>query len=101
MPRLRSFDGVAVSYSRHQRRFDASAEGVSVVTSDLPDFVRLHLAALEADEVRFNIQIAVITAAANEPPPGFAWWTLGAPGHCAVRYPGRHLAWEPRQSRMP
>jgi RimJ/RimL family protein N-acetyltransferase len=40
---------------------------------------------------RFNIQIAVITAAANEPPPGFAWWTLGTPGHCAIRSPGRAI----------
>lgn len=55
---------------------------------DLEDFVKLHVPALEADEVRFNLQIAAITAAALETPPGFRHWTLGAAGHCAAQWPG-------------
>jgi RimJ/RimL family protein N-acetyltransferase len=55
---------------------------------DLKDFAELHIPALEVDEVRFNIQIAVLKGAVSAPPPGFATWTLGAPGHCATRSPG-------------
>src|SRR5208337_4354194 len=48
------------------------------------EFVRYHMPALEADEVRFNVQIAVMAAAAKDFPAGFQYWTLGAPGHCAL-----------------
>ena len=57
----------------------------------LQDFAQMHLPALEADEVRFNVQIAVLTAAVTNAPAGFAYWTLGAPGHCAIRSPGRAI----------
>jgi RimJ/RimL family protein N-acetyltransferase len=43
------------------------------------------------DEVRFNVQIAVMAAAANDFPTGFQYWTLGAPGHCATKSPGRSI----------
>ncbi len=58
---------------------------------DLAEFAALHLPALEADEVRFNQQIAATTAAAKERPAGFRRWTLGAPGHCAIQRPGRAI----------
>ena len=58
---------------------------------DLRDFAQFHLPALEADEIRFNVQIAVIRAAVEEAPSGFLHWTLGAPGHCAIRSPGRAI----------
>jgi RimJ/RimL family protein N-acetyltransferase len=58
---------------------------------DLRDFVQFHLPALEADEIRFNVHIGVITAAVEAPPPGFSQWTMGAPGHCAIRSPGRAI----------
>jgi hypothetical protein len=58
---------------------------------DLQDFTQMHLPALEADEVRFNVQIAVLTAAVANTPDDFAYWTLGAPGHCAIRSPGRAI----------
>ena len=54
------------------------------------EFVRYHMPALEADEVRFNVQIAVM-AAAKDFPAGFQYWTLGAPGHCAFRSPDRSI----------
>jgi RimJ/RimL family protein N-acetyltransferase len=59
--------------------------------TDLRDFARFHLPALEADEIRFNVQIAVVTAAAREMAPGFSHWTLGTPGRCAVKSPGRAI----------
>lgn len=58
---------------------------------DLKEFAERHVPALEADEVRFNVQIAVIAAAAKEPPAGFRCWTLGAPGQCALQWPGRAI----------
>jgi hypothetical protein len=51
----------------------------------------MHLPALETDEVRFNMLIAALTAAVASTPAGFAYWTLGAPGHCAIRSPGRPI----------
>ena len=58
---------------------------------DLQEFARTHLPALETDEVRFNVQIAVLGAAIKETLAGFSYWTLGAPGHCAMRSPGRAI----------
>ncbi len=55
------------------------------------EFSRYHLPALEADEVRFNVQIAVIAAAARDFPDGFQYWTLGEPGHCATKSPDRSI----------
>ena len=54
-------------------------------------FVQLHIPALEADEIRCNLQIAVIAAAARDFPAGFQYWTLGAPGHCATQSPGHSI----------
>jgi len=58
---------------------------------NLQEFAQFHLPALEADEIRFNVQIAVLTAAVNDTLAGFAYWTLGARGHCAIRSPGRAI----------
>jgi hypothetical protein len=60
-------------------------------TMNLEEFARMHLPALEADEVRFNVPIAVLTAAVQNPPAGFASWSIGAPGHCAIRSPRRAI----------
>lgn len=57
----------------------------------LEEFARIHLPALEVDEVRFNVPIAVLTAALQNTPPGFAFWSLGDPGHCAIRSPSRPI----------
>jgi RimJ/RimL family protein N-acetyltransferase len=58
---------------------------------DLQEFARTQLPALEMDEVRFNIQIAMLKAVIDDAPHGFAYWALGAPGHCAIRWPGRAI----------
>ncbi len=55
------------------------------------EFSRYHLPALEADEVRFNVQVAVIRAAARDFPDGFQYWTLDEPGHCATKSPDRSI----------
>ena len=55
------------------------------------EFASLHIPALETDEIRFNLQIAVMAGAATEFPEGFEYWNLGGPGHCAVRSPGRSI----------
>ena len=58
---------------------------------DLAEFAEMHVPALEADEVRFNLQIAAIASALTDRPAGFRHWALGAPGHCAVQWPGRAI----------
>jgi RimJ/RimL family protein N-acetyltransferase len=58
---------------------------------NLKKFAEIHAPALEADEVRFNLQLAVLANAPKESPPGFRYWTLGAPGHCAFQWPGRAI----------
>jgi RimJ/RimL family protein N-acetyltransferase len=55
------------------------------------EFAQVHLPALERDEVRFNVQIAVLAAAAENAPTGFCHWTLGPHGHCAIKSPGRAI----------
>jgi RimJ/RimL family protein N-acetyltransferase len=58
---------------------------------DVEAFARLHLPALEADAIRFNVHVPALTGAAKAPPPGFRCWTLGPPGHCALQWPGRAI----------
>ena len=58
---------------------------------DLAEFAALHVPALEADEVRFNLQIAALTSAVKERPADFRHWALGAPGHCAIQWPGHAI----------
>ena len=57
---------------------------------DLQEFARYHLPALESDEARFNVQIAVIAAAAADPAL-LEYWTVGGPGRCATRSPGHGI----------
>ena len=54
------------------------------------EFARYHLPALETDEVRYNVQIAVLSAALAGP-TSLEYWTLGGPGHCATRSPGHGI----------
>lgn len=61
---------------------------IEMSATDVREFAELHLRALEADEVRFNLQIAAITSATKETTAGYRGWTLGAPGHCAIQRPG-------------
>jgi len=58
---------------------------------NLQEFGQFHVPALEADEIRFNVQIGVLAAAAAKDTPGFRFWTLGGAGHCATQSPGRAI----------
>jgi RimJ/RimL family protein N-acetyltransferase len=51
-------------------------------------FLEHHRPALERDEVRHNVILASLARLVVEHPPDLRWWTLGAPGACAVQTPG-------------
>lgn len=55
------------------------------------DFAAYHRAALEADEVKHNVLLAILERAAKDQPAGFVGWTLGGPGVCAVKTAGRSI----------
>jgi FR47-like protein len=55
------------------------------------EFAALHMPALEADEIRFNLMISVMAGAVKAFPEGFHYWELGEAGHCAVQSPGRSI----------
>jgi RimJ/RimL family protein N-acetyltransferase len=52
------------------------------------EFAAYHLPALERDEVRHNLIVAVLGRLAGENPPELQWWSLGEPGQCAIKAPG-------------
>jgi RimJ/RimL family protein N-acetyltransferase len=52
------------------------------------EFAAYHLPALERDEVRHNLIVAVLGRMAGENPPELQWWSLGEPGQCAIKAPG-------------
>jgi ribosomal protein S18 acetylase RimI-like enzyme len=56
----------------------------------LADFVALHAPALERDEVRHNLILAIIQRALNGNHP-LLTWSLGEPGACAIKWPGRAI----------
>ena len=56
------------------------------------DFIALHAAALEADEVRHNVVLGILGRLGDEDAPPPRLWSLGAPGACALQTPGRPIA---------
>jgi RimJ/RimL family protein N-acetyltransferase len=52
------------------------------------EFVDFHLPALEANQVRHNVALAILSRISADPSQEFRHWTLGAPGQCAVQTPG-------------
>jgi ribosomal protein S18 acetylase RimI-like enzyme len=52
------------------------------------EFASYHLPALERDEIRHNLIVAVLGRLAGENPPELQWWSLGEPGQCAIKAPG-------------
>jgi len=52
------------------------------------DFVEFHRPALERDEVAHNVILASLDRLAIGQEPKLRWWTLGAPGACAVQSSG-------------
>jgi len=57
----------------------------------LAEFISTHVPALEQDEVRHNLILGILARAANAENPQLMTWTLGAPGACAIKTPGRGL----------
>src|SRR5262249_17731930 len=49
------------------------------------EFAAYHLPALERDEARHNLIVAVLGRLAGESPPELLWWSLGEPGQCAIK----------------
>jgi ribosomal protein S18 acetylase RimI-like enzyme len=56
----------------------------------LADFIALHTPALERDEVRHNLILAIMQRALKGNHP-LLTWTLGEPGACAIKWPGRAI----------
>ena len=52
------------------------------------DFIEYHQPALERDEVRHNLILAILGRLALDHAPSLRRWALGAPGACAVQTPG-------------
>src|SRR5204862_938369 len=57
--------------------------------SDLAAFRDFHLPALEQNEARHNLILALLGTVGTG--AHFSAWTLGAPGQCAVMSPGRSI----------
>jgi RimJ/RimL family protein N-acetyltransferase len=55
------------------------------------DFAAYHLPALEADEARHNVMLAMLARFPDSDPQLLRSWSLGAPGQCAVQAPGRPI----------
>ena len=57
----------------------------------LAQFIATHVPALERDEVRHNLILGILARAAESPHPALRTWTLGGPGACAIKTPGRPI----------
>src|SRR5882724_2877989 len=51
------------------------------------EFAVYHLPALERDEAKHNLIVAVLGRLASENLPELQWWSLGEPGECAIKAP--------------
>lgn len=57
----------------------------------LAEFIDLHVPALEQGEVRHNLILGLLGRAAKAENPQLLMWTLGGPGACAIKTPGRPI----------
>ena len=57
----------------------------------LEEFAQHHVPGLERDEVRHNLILAIIARAVADSSGDIMLWTLGGPGSCAVKTPGRAM----------
>jgi predicted GNAT family acetyltransferase len=55
------------------------------------EFCSFHLPALERDQVRHNVMLAIFAAVAERQAANVVTWTLGSPGQCAVMAAGRPI----------
>jgi hypothetical protein len=55
------------------------------------EFCNAHVPALERDEARHTMTLAVLAAIANGQASDIVTWSLGLPGQCAIMLPGRPI----------
>ncbi len=55
------------------------------------DFVAFHLPALKQDEIRHNLMLAILAGHLESGSDDVLTWTLGEPGQCAIKTPGRSI----------
>ena len=55
------------------------------------EFCSIHMPALERDEVRHNVMLAVLGTIAGGQFSNVVTWALGLPGQCAIMTPGRPI----------
>jgi len=55
------------------------------------EFRSMHMPALERNEVRHNIMLAVLGELPENELTNVVTWTLGLPGQCAIMTPGRPI----------
>jgi len=58
---------------------------------DIFEFAQFHEAALERNQERHNLILAILAAAKRDPESGILRWSLGGPGQCALKSPGHGL----------
>jgi RimJ/RimL family protein N-acetyltransferase len=58
---------------------------------DLLAFIDFHEPALENDQVRHNLILGLLLSAKAAHDQGLMFWTLGPPGACAIKSPGRWI----------
>jgi RimJ/RimL family protein N-acetyltransferase len=58
---------------------------------ELAQFIALHAPSLEEDEVRHNLIVGVLARGATGANSELLTWTLGGPGACAIKRPGRPI----------
>jgi len=55
------------------------------------EFRDFHMPALERDEARHNVMLAILGSMADDRSSNVMTWSLGLPGQCAVKTPGRPI----------
>jgi len=55
------------------------------------DFVAFHRPALMKDEIRHNLMLAILAGYKESGSDDILVWTLGEPGQCAIKNPGRSI----------
>jgi GNAT superfamily N-acetyltransferase len=58
---------------------------------EIAEFASTHIPALERDEARHNLILALTAQAAQDPSSRLRYWSLGDAGACAVQFPGRPI----------
>ncbi|MGI9484580.1 MAG: GNAT family N-acetyltransferase [Geminicoccaceae bacterium] len=58
---------------------------------DLLEFIDFHLPDLERDQVRHNLIIGLLSSTRDRQDQDLMFWTLGPPGACAIKTPGRAI----------